>query len=53
MVWTACYLFYVLLNEHGYRGPSYAIGITIYCALATYVTSQSTGKIQFIMFQSS
>ena len=33
--------------------PLYAIGITIYCAVATYVTSQSTGKIQFIMFQSS
>ncbi|KAI9256479.1 alkaline phytoceramidase family protein [Phascolomyces articulosus] len=53
MVWTACYLFYVLLAEHGYEGDVYPICISIYCALATYVTSQSAGKIQFIMFQSS
>ncbi|KAI9498028.1 alkaline phytoceramidase family protein [Zychaea mexicana] len=53
MVWTACYLFYVLLDQHGYRGPFYAISITLYCALATYVTSQSKGTTQFFMFQSS
>ncbi|KAI8149400.1 alkaline phytoceramidase family protein [Fennellomyces sp. T-0311] len=53
MVWTACYLCYVLLDEHGYRGPHYAIGMAAYCAFATYVTSQSKGSTQFFMFQSS
>lgn len=54
MVWTACYLFWVLLEEHGYQNQVLsAIAITAYCALATYVTSQNKGSMQFYMFQSS
>ncbi|KAI7886283.1 alkaline phytoceramidase family protein [Lichtheimia hyalospora FSU 10163] len=53
MVWTACYLFWLLLNENGYRGAVYPVAISIYCAFATYVTSQSSGTMQFYMFQSS
>lgn len=53
MVWTACYLFGLLLNENGYRGAVYPVAISIYCAFATYVTSQSSGTMQFYMFQSS
>ncbi|KAG2194255.1 hypothetical protein INT46_005210 [Mucor plumbeus] len=38
MVWCACQLLWVLLDEHGYQGIGYTIGISIYCAFATYIT---------------
>ncbi|KAI8967726.1 ceramidase [Mycotypha africana] len=56
MVWTACYLLWVLLGEHGDYGKrknSYGIGILLYCAFATYVTSMNKGTTQFFMFQTS
>lgn len=55
MVWTACYLFWVLLEEHGYQQQTTASAIVIaaYCAIATYVTSANKGSTQFYMFQSS
>ncbi|KAI8058649.1 alkaline phytoceramidase family protein [Gilbertella persicaria] len=53
MVWTACYLMWVLLSEHGYQSQYHTIGISLYCALATFVTSQNKGTTQFYMFQSS
>ncbi|KAI8393789.1 ceramidase [Radiomyces spectabilis] len=53
MVWTACYLLWILLKEHGYERHLYGICIACYCGLATYVTSQSKGTTQFYMFQTS
>ncbi|KAI8886995.1 alkaline phytoceramidase family protein [Backusella circina FSU 941] len=53
MVWTACYLFWVLLDEFGYVGNVYTIAIALYCAFATFVTSSNSGTTQFIMFQVS
>ncbi|KAI9483377.1 MAG: ceramidase [Benjaminiella poitrasii] len=53
MVWTACYLMWVLLNEHGFNNKLYAVGIAVYCAFATYVTSMNKGTTQFFMFQTS
>jgi dihydroceramidase len=53
MVWTACYLLWVLLSEYNYKGWPYTVAIALYCALATLVTSQSQGTTQFYMFQTS
>jgi dihydroceramidase len=53
MVWTACYLFWVLLDEFGYTGNGYTIASALYCAFATYVTSSNNGTTQFFMFQIS
>ncbi|KAI8643799.1 alkaline phytoceramidase family protein [Parasitella parasitica] len=53
MVWCACQLLWVLLDEHGYQGIGYTTSISIYCAFATYVTSVNKGTTQFFMFQSS
>ncbi|KAI9319021.1 ceramidase [Dichotomocladium elegans] len=53
MVWTACYLFWLLLNENGYTGRWNGVAIGLYCGFATYVTSQSSGTLQFYMFQTS
>ncbi|KAL1933829.1 hypothetical protein VTP01DRAFT_7919 [Rhizomucor pusillus] len=53
MVWTACYLFWLLLNEFGYNGKLYTLGVALHCAVATYLTSQSKGTTQFYMFQTS
>ncbi|CAO3587980.1 unnamed protein product [Absidia cylindrospora] len=53
MVWTACYLLWVLLQENGYEPIRYGIGIALYCALATFATSQYKGSTQFYLFQTS
>ncbi|CAO0790035.1 unnamed protein product [Mucor circinelloides] len=53
MVWCACQLLWVLLDEHGYKGIGYTMCISIYCAFATYVTSMNKGTTQFFMFQTS
>ncbi|KAI9302349.1 ceramidase, partial [Cunninghamella echinulata] len=53
MVWTACYLLWVLLQSNGYEPIRFGILISLYCALATYVTSQSKGSTQFYLFQTS
>ncbi|KAI7908164.1 ceramidase-domain-containing protein [Cokeromyces recurvatus] len=53
MVWTACYLMWALMNEHGYNNKLYTIGIAFYCVFATYVTSANKGTTQFFMFQTS
>ncbi|CEP13290.1 hypothetical protein [Parasitella parasitica] len=53
MVWCACQLLWVLLDEHGYQGIGYTVAISLYCAFATYVTSVNKGTTQFFMFQSS
>ncbi|ORX51678.1 alkaline phytoceramidase family protein [Hesseltinella vesiculosa] len=53
MVWTACYLLWVMLVENGYSASLFGVAISSYCALATYVTSQSKGSTQFFMFQTS
>ncbi|KAL0080172.1 alkaline phytoceramidase family protein [Phycomyces blakesleeanus] len=50
MVWTASYLLWVLLSDQGYQ---YGLAIGIYCGLATYLTSQFKGSIQFYLFQTS
>ncbi|KAI8070258.1 ceramidase [Thamnidium elegans] len=50
MIWTACYMLWLLLQEHGYN---YTIPIISYCGFATFVTSQSKGSTQFFLFQTS
>lgn len=53
MIWCACYLLFVLLDEFGYSGRLYSLVIASYCVLATLVTSQNKGSTQFYMFQTS
>ncbi|KAI8063259.1 alkaline phytoceramidase family protein [Gongronella butleri] len=53
MVWTACYLLWVLLVENGHSASLFGVVIGVYCALATLATSQSKGSTQFFMFQTS
>lgn len=53
MIWTACYLFWLLLEEHGYKHVFYATVMIVYCLLATILTSQSKGSLQFYLFQAS
>ncbi|CEI94047.1 hypothetical protein RMCBS344292_08270 [Rhizopus microsporus] len=53
MIWTACYLFWLLLEEHGYKHVFYAAMMIVYCLLATILTSQSKGSLQFYLFQAS
>ncbi|ORZ24135.1 ceramidase [Absidia repens] len=53
MVWTASYMLWVLLQDNGYEPLRYGIGISLYCALATFVTSQYQGSTQFYLFQAS
>ncbi|KAI9018518.1 alkaline phytoceramidase family protein [Phycomyces nitens] len=51
MVWTASYLLWVLLYNQGYKRSYGFIGL--YCGLATYLTSQFKGSVQFYLFQTS
>lgn len=53
MIWTACYLLWLLLQENGYPELMSAIVMTGYCILATYLTSRSNGSYQFYLFQAS
>lgn len=53
MIWCACYLLFVLLDEFGYRGKSVGLSIASYCLFATLVTSRNKGSTQFYMFQTS
>ncbi|SAM07006.1 hypothetical protein [Absidia glauca] len=53
MVWTACYYLFMLLQADGYEPIRYGVGISIYCALATFVTSHYKGSTQFYLFQAS
>jgi dihydroceramidase len=53
MIWTACYLLWVLLQEHNYDSNLNTGAIISYCVLATYLTSRSKGTTQFYLFQST
>ncbi|KAI8879527.1 alkaline phytoceramidase family protein [Backusella circina FSU 941] len=53
MIWTACYLLWLLLQEHGYAHLIYGVAIAIYCVIATLLTSKSKGTTQFYLFQST
>ncbi|KAI7886378.1 ceramidase [Mucor mucedo] len=53
MIWCACYLLFVLLDEFRYRGRWVAVSIACYCLFATLVTSRNKGSTQFYMFQTS
>ncbi|KAH8554796.1 ceramidase [Umbelopsis sp. PMI_123] len=53
MVWNACYLLWVLLDERGLAKRWVSVSIAAYCAVFSYLCHVAQGSAQFYTFQAS
>lgn len=51
MVWNACYLLWVLLDERELANRAVTVGIAVYCAVFSYLCHVAQGSVQFYTFQ--
>jgi hypothetical protein len=51
MVWNACYLLWVLLDERGLANKGVTVSIAAYCAVFSYLCHVAQGSAQFYTFQ--
>lgn len=51
MVWNACYLLWVLLDERGLVNRTITISIAAYCAVFSHLCHVAQGSAQFYTFQ--